>query len=299
MYSDSDLAQQSRRALAAIAARPLATTDVGRLRSRGIIGFSRPVDTLPVSVTGPSCELNCAHCNAHYLAHMRPIDKVSDPKALSLLVSGGCDRQGRVPLADHLSSLATLSRGRRINCHAGFVDEDTARSIAPYVDLISFDVVGDRETAREVYGLDVGLADYMAQYDMLSRHVRTVPHVTLGLRGGRFSGERAALDALSQRDPDTVVLIILIPTPGTRYAACDPPPLDDVAAFFLEARDALPSSGLYLGCMRPAGRYRALVDELAVRAGLDLVVNPARSAIALARDAGLETSWRQECCALD
>jgi len=299
VFSDEDLGLQHRRAIALAISRWESVRGLGRLRSRGMIGFSRPVDTLPVSVTGSSCALHCAHCNGHYLAHMRPIADVTSPSATSLLISGGCDRRGRVPLASHLERIAVLSDGRRVNCHVGFIDEATTRSLAPYVDLISFDIVGDRQTARDVYGLDLGLADYMAQFDMLRRYVRVVPHVTLGLRAGHMSGERAAVAALGEREVDTLVLIILIPTPGTRYADCNPPPLDEVAAVFLEARAALPNAGIYLGCMRPGGRYRALVDELAVRAGLDLIVNPTRAAVAVAKSADLEMSWRKECCALD
>jgi uncharacterized radical SAM superfamily protein len=55
-----------------------------------------------------------------------------------------------------------LRVGRRLNWHVGFIGEEELRRIAPLVDMISFDVVGDRETAREVYGLDVGLDDYNA-----------------------------------------------------------------------------------------------------------------------------------------
>ena len=44
--------------------------------------------------------------------------------------------------------------GRRLNWHVGLIDEPTPAAIAPYVDVISFDVVGDRQTIREVYGLD-------------------------------------------------------------------------------------------------------------------------------------------------
>ena len=35
------------------------------------ITASLPADTLPVSVTGNSCALDCAHCGGHYLAAMK------------------------------------------------------------------------------------------------------------------------------------------------------------------------------------------------------------------------------------
>ena len=172
------------------------------------------------------------------------------------------------------------------------------RVIAPYVDVISFDVVGDAETAREVYGLDVTLDDYVRTLEMLRRHVRVVPHLTIGLRGGRLSGERAALRALQSQGLEALVLIILIPTPGTAYAGCAPPAVDQVAEIFVEARTMLPECRLILGCMRPHGRYRQAVDELAVRAGFNGIVNPARVAERTAGELGLEIAWGDECCAL-
>ncbi len=264
-----------------------------------VIRFDRPLNTLPVSLTGTACALGCAHCNGHYLQHMRPIAELTDTPATSLLVSGGCDRNGRVPVEASLEAVARLATGRRLNWHVGQIDEPTMQRIAPYVDLVSYDIVGDAETSREVYGLDLDLPDYLRTYDMLRRNVRTVPHVTLGLRGGRMSGEAAAIDALVSRSPRTLVFLVLIPTPRTRYAECTPPALDDVADLLLMARVRLPRTRLYVGCMRPRDAYREELDVLAVRAGVNVIVNPARQAVQTAESLGLTVEWGDECCALD
>ena len=264
-----------------------------------LIRFDRPTKTLPVSLTGPHCALNCAHCGGYYLRHMRPIWDVRADGAASCLISGGCDAQGRVPVTRHLEKVARLRQGRRLNWHVGLVDEGELRAIVPYVDVISFDIVGDAETVREVYGLELALDDYMRTFDMLRRHARVVPHLTIGLRGGELSGERKALQALRARSVETLIFIILIPTEGTAYANCAPPQLADVLDLLLDARIKLPSTRLYLGCMRPHGVYRQAVDELAVRAGLNAVVNPSRSAERAAKELGLRIVWGDECCALD
>lgn len=230
---------------------------------------------------------------------MRPVWDARADGATSCLISGGCDAQGRVPVTAHVEAVARLRPGRRLNWHVGLIDEDAMRTIAPLVDLISFDVVGDVETAREVYGLDLSLDDYMRTFDMLRRHARVVPHLTVGLRGGKLSGEMDALRALATRVPDGLVFILLIPTPGTAYARCSPPALPYVADLFLRARVMLPQARLYLGCMRPHGAYRQAVDELAVRAGVNVIVNPARAAQRTAAELGLEIAWGEECCALD
>jgi lipoyl synthase len=262
------------------------------------IRFDRPTQTLPVSLTGTRCALHCAHCNGHYLEHMRPIEAVGQEHARSLLISGGCDLLGRVPVADHLETVARLHSQYRLNWHVGLIDEDTMRRISPYVEMVSFDIVGDAVTAREVYGLDLTLDDYLRTLDMLRRYAPVVPHLTLGLRAGHVSGERLVLEALAQRDLAALVLIVLIPTAGTAYAACDPPPLSEVADLLLEARLSLPHTRLYLGCMRPHGHYRQALDELAVRAGLNAIVSPTQAAERVARGLGLEIVWGDECCTL-
>lgn len=262
------------------------------------IRFERPTRTLPISLTGEACALRCAHCNGHYLRHMRPIWNVQPEDALSLLISGGCDRQGRVPVGEHLDRVASLRDGRRLNWHVGFIEESDLQAIAPMVDVISFDIVGDLETAREVYGLDVDLDDYMRTYDLLCRYARVVPHLTIGLRGGRLSGERLALTALRERQVRDLIFLVLIPTAGTTYADCVPPALPEVTELLLDARICLPDAQLYLGCMRPYGAYRQALDELAVRAGLNAIVNPTRAAERIASELGLEIIWGDECCAL-
>jgi len=260
--------------------------------------LTRPTATLPVSLTGARCALDCAHCGGHYLAHMRPVQRANADGYRSLLISGGCDARGQVPITTALPHIQRLRPGRRLNWHVGFAEAPELARIAPLVDVISFDVVGDRETAQEVYGLDLGLDDYLRQLALLRAYAPVIPHVTLGLRGGRFSGEERALRALAELGLAHVILLILIPTPGTRYADVAPPDLGEVERHFALARRLLPAARLYLGCMRPHGRYRQEVDVLALQAGLDGIVNPSRAAVAAAEAGERPIIWGDECCAL-
>jgi len=177
------------------------------------------------------------------------------------------------------------------------IDQEQMLAIAPYVDVISFDFVGDTGTIREVYGLDYTVDNYVQTYAMLRRYARVIPHLTLGLRGGQFSGEYQALHTLQGLGVDALVVLVLIPTVGTRYANCSPPALEEVTGFLLEARRTLPDTPIYLGCMRPGGSYRSRLDELALRAGVNKIVNPTSSAVRLAEALGLSAQWENECCA--
>jgi len=260
------------------------------------ITASLPVDTLPVSVTGRACALGCAHCGGHYLGGMKTLDEARRSAAPSFLVSGGCDERGRVPVSQHLEALGALLAGRRGNWHLGLVEDEELGKLRPLLDVVSFDFVGDDGTLREVYGLTASADDYERCFARLAAQVPVVPHVTIGLRGGKIGHEWAALERLSRYPLTSLVLLVLIPTPGTRYAEVEPPPLPEVACLLAEARLRFPRTSVQLGCMRPRGAYREALDVLAVRAGLNVMVNPTRAAYAAARERGLEWRTHYECC---
>jgi len=183
-----------------------------------------------------------------------------------------------------------------MNWHVGLIQEMDLLAIAPYTDIVSFDFVGDDETIREVYGLDCTVADYVRTYQMLRRYTRVIPHITIGLRGGVIGHEYPAMDKLQELGVDGLVFIVFIPTPGTRYADRQPPPAEVVVNILAEARLRFPDRPLHLGCMRPHSEYRAQLDTLAVRAGVNKIVSPAREAVKLAEELGLSIVRSRECC---
>jgi len=183
-----------------------------------------------------------------------------------------------------------------MNWHVGFISEAEMAAIAPLVDVVSFDFVGDDITIHQVYGLDRSVEDYVVTYRLLRRYARTLPHVTIGLRGGELGHELPAFERLQECGADGLVLLVFIPTPGTRYADRRPPAPEAVADLLAEARLRFPDIPLYLGCMRPQGLYRDRLDPLAVRAGVNAIVSPSRPARQLAADLGLATHSIRECC---
>ncbi|MGE5485165.1 MAG: radical SAM protein [Ignavibacteriales bacterium] len=286
-----------------------------------VVEFTQPCMTLAVSVTGRECGLRCAHCGGHYLKGMVPAGEAlglltggagrGDPagevgarrgpqgRYSSCLISGGCDPAGKVPVLRDMGLLRGMkSAGLRLNFHTGLVSEPEAAEIGKWADCASFDLVGDDETVAEVFGVPRGSDDYRRSYEMLRRHVRVVPHICIGLRGGNISGEYRAVDYLAglMNPPDQVVFIVFIPTRGTSYENRTPPDPEGVAAVIEMARRSLPGAKLTLGCMRPAGRYRSRTDVLSLAAGADGVVNPSGEARDLARRNGWHVIEKRECC---
>ena len=277
------------------------------------IRFDTVGRTQAVSVTGRACGAQCAHCGGHYLEAMLTPDearavvggrkgrvaagsKAAAPR--SWLVSGGCTAEGQVPLLRDPALLEELGRTGPLNLHAGLVrNEAEAAGLARHAAVVSFDFVVDTQTIKDVYGFrGVTGDDFIRSFELLSAHTRVVPHVLVGLAGGKVRGEFRALEELARLGAEGVVLLVLIPTRGSRFEGLRPPPLADVARVMAEARLALPGRPVRLGCMRPKGRYRAELDLLAVRAGLDRIAVPTPGAVREATSLGLRPVWSEECC---
>ncbi len=94
-----------------------------------------------------------------------------------------------------------------------------------------------------------------------------------------------------------LVLVVIMPfyaRPGTFVT----PDTADVGRIFLEAREALGDRDVLLGCARPAGMHKRVVDAYAVMAGLDGIAFPAEGALGVAALTGRR--WHQEhaCCSI-
>ncbi|KJR48233.1 putative radical SAM superfamily protein [Desulfosporosinus sp. I2] len=269
------------------------------------IWFDFPSLTESITLTGQACALNCAHCGGHYLKGMRSVSEIKIDGSLdsnltfrSALVSGGCTFEGKVPFEEHLEFLYNLKQSVRLNFHVGLLDGKEISLLKGLADVVSFDFVADRETIQEVYGLKQGPEDYRRVYLGLQEVVPVIPHLTLGLRGGEWGGEERALDALQELGFTGLVFNVFIPTPGTRYALRQPLPVEEVVRFLAKARLRFPDVPLALGCMRPKGKYRQILDEAAVSLGLNRLVMPTPRARRRAEELGLRVIKGEECCAL-
>ncbi|WP_346353212.1 radical SAM protein [Azotosporobacter soli] len=266
-----------------------------------VITFATPKRTKTISVTGSECALNCAHCGGHYLQAMQPLTELHEPADLqadSCLISGGCSKQGRVPIAQHATKLTALKQGRRYNIHTGLIDEKEIGTISRLADAVSFDFVGDDLTICEVLGLQHRVEDYVQCYSRLKNSVRVVPHICIGLHGGAIRGEYRALQLLQEMGVEALTFIVFLPTKGTKYEKHMPPPLEETIQLLARARLQFPTTPIHLGCMRPGGRYRSELDEWAVRLGVNTIVNPAPAARTAAQELGLEIRCKEECCVL-
>lgn len=305
-------AKQAEQAKAAATARTVHFYAPGlrRFRTSEYAGQD-PGRFVSISVTGAACALACDHCDGRVLEGMRPLEgslyalceAAAARGARGVLVSGGCDRQGRVPVLRHAADLARARRelGLAIRVHPGLADEATAAALgAVGVDGAMLDVIGAAETIREVYHLDVPVEAYEQAMARLEAHgVPLVPHIVLGLHHGRMLGEWRALEMIARHRSRLVVLVVLMPLYGTRMAGVAPPPPEEIGAFFETARAALPDTPIALGCARPLGPVKAVIDRLAIDAGLTGIAYPAEGVVAYARARGHDVAFHDACCGVD
>jgi len=264
-----------------------------------------------ISLTGTSCALSCEHCKVQVLHGMQDLAsfsgglydlcaRLAEKGARGVLVSGGSDLKGRVPILPHIEDLARVRRelGLTIRVHPGLPDDETCAGLATCdIDGAMVDIIGHQDTIRDVYHLDATPDDYEAVLESLERHrVPTVPHIILGLHFGRMLGEQPALDMIARHPPKLLVIVILMPLSGTPMANTTPPSLEEIGGFFATARLALPRTPVQLGCARPLGEMKGPIDQLAIDAGLNGIAYPADGIVAYAEERGLTPTFINACC---
>jgi len=299
------------------------------------ITLSYPTSTIPISVTGNHCNLNCKHCGGFYLGSMKGLDFAAqfaeidansqksahnNKTASSFLISGGCNMEGAVPVWEHLSLLKSLkARGYLLNIHTGLIPPNKIPLVAPLADVISFDFIVDDEAIETIYGgrraeggeriaengrrkADEG--DYIQTFLELRKYAPVVPHITIGIPGGKISGEIDAVRELSLLGCERIIFLVFMPTKGTFYEKCGPPSPGDIENIFALARNLLPKASFGLGCMHPRGKYKFELEMLAYKYGFDSFVNPTKrfrsrlDSIKENRDGISEIVICKECCAL-
>jgi hypothetical protein len=238
---------------------------------------------------------------------------VSDPESLfqicadlarknakGILISGGCDSNGKVPLTDYFEHIHRVKDklGLKVVVHTGIVDDEMAKGLSySDVDSALFDVIGDDRTIKEVYHSGVTVEDYEKSLYYLNKYcVPVVPHIVIGLNYGKLIGEYNALEIIAKYKIKSLVLVILTPFMNTPMQDVVPPSIDDIEKFFSRAREIITESPVILGCARPMGEYKIKVDRLAVDYSFDGIAFPSDGIVSYAREKELEPLFTETCC---
>jgi hypothetical protein len=260
-------------------------------------------NTSSISLTGNYCFLDCKHCGGHYLNNMARIKDIEDLVKNgfnSFLISGGLLPDGKVPIAifeDILYNLKTRYN-LKYNVHTGYVDEKDIQILKKLANTVSFDLVGDQQTVKEVYE-ELDFEKIWSSFELLVKNDFDVkPHITIGLNKGEFSHEIKAIEKLKKiRDRiEEIIFLVFIPTVGTEFYSYQPPKVSEVVSFLSKVRKDFPHKKLTLGCMHPKGKYR---EELQTNllGIVNKIVQPIGKVIEKAERENYRISYSYECCA--
>jgi len=252
-----------------------------------------------VSITGQRCDLWCPHCKGRYLKGMEAAEdpdsliraflKAKERGAKNILISGGFDRLGRLPVMDFLRAISQgkSMTGLVIEIHSGLNREvDKLRDAG--VDALLLDVVGVQETIDRYIGGQWCVVDYVEVLREAKKFIPLVAaHILVGVDRGEIRGEYEAVDMVAEAKADA--LSILTPMDARS------PELDEIAKVMEYARGRF-GGHLTLGCMRTRGKDRPEIEKLAVDLGFDGIANPLRKTLKYAESTGVRVIEVEGCC---
>jgi uncharacterized radical SAM superfamily protein len=227
--------------------------------------------------------------------------RLSKSGAHGILLSGGSDLSGRLPWKRFKKAIRNISDRTDLilTAHTGFPDEEDCE-ILEYAGIRQalIDVMGDDETATRVYHL-AGLDSMHASLEAIRKKgIPLVPHIVAGLFYGNMRAETSALEIIRPYSPAALVIVVLTGLPQTPMASVTPPSPVEIARLIAHARLLMPEVPISLGCERPRNRDGALLESLAIRAGVTRMAVWTDEAVSEVRECGLIPRFQSTCCSL-
>lgn len=263
-----------------------------------------------VSVTGANCSLQCNHCRGKLLAAMIPAETPDELVKVCIdlekkgnhgvLLSGGCDKEGRLPWQRFISAIEKIKRKTNlfISLHSGIIDAATAITLRiAGVDQVLIDLVGSDETLERIYHLHDGVSKIKSSLEALqSAELSIIPHIVCGLDNGRIIGEKIAVEMVSRLSIKQLVFVSLMGIPETPLYKISGPSPEQVVGLIAFARIMMPEVVISLGCARQRGNVS--MEIMAIDAGVNRMALPSEAAIRHAEKSGLAITYRRTCCSV-
>jgi len=264
-----------------------------------------------ISITGSECSLQCDHCRARILEPMIPATSpgglvetclgLAANGHIGVLISGGCDRSGRLPWNSFAAAVKEIKRKTDlfISVHSGIIDHPTALALKDAgVDQALIDVIGDDLTFKDIYHVDFGVERIRESLEALqAAGLAIIPHIVCGLHYGRIRGEKTAVEIISQFPAVAqVVIVALMRLRGTPLWGTRPVAAEAVAGIIAATRFKMPQVEISLGCARQRGNTS--LEILAIDAGVNRMAIPSEEAVARAKELGLKIHYQRTCCSV-
>lgn len=265
-----------------------------------------------ISVTGKECELTCEHCNKKYLNSMLQaptankfeiiMNNLIEKGTSGALLSGGCTRQGIVPILKYSKEIQAVKTKSTFffNAHIGLVSKEEIQQIKQTgIDTVSFDFVLDPRVIQDVFHLQNSPEDYIKTYESLKAEgLRVVPHILIGSYFGKIGFELSELQYISQDPPEVLVFIVMVPPKISMNKVFSLPTPLSIAKLILIARVLFPQTEISVGCMRPRDHQKRKTEMLSIQAGARRMEMPTIETKIWAEKNGLKVKEFSTCCAV-
>jgi lipoyl synthase len=286
---------------------------------------NRPNSFLNVSLTGHNCELMCSHCRALLLKDMIDIDsgngngnlyennriikileKYGSNNVGGLLISGGFDKGGKLPLNDRILSEIRQTKEKfgasiRILLHLGFTSAEAAKAVYKCrIDGVLVNVFSDSQVIREVYNLKDCTSDmFYNNVKLLKKSGLNVsPHLIIGLSDNGIAGEYKSLKAISEIGVSSVVFVIAKRITRHQEFKNSKISVQDIVSLYEHARKLMPDTPVTLGCARPPGEESEKMEIELLSRGINTIAFPSEKAVDFAIKNGIKFAFTEQCCTI-
>jgi len=197
-----------------------------------------------------------------------------------ILISGGFDRYGSLPVEKFLPIIAEVKReygeSLFVSVHAGLARSEEFVEVlkTARINLIDFEFSTDPSFIHGLRGLHGFSTDvYVRSLERyLNAGFRVVPHILLFYPG--YTADKLARDlrTLEDHGVEEVTVLVFTPTPGTPYEdySVDPGAVVNTLRWMRERW----GGRIYLGCMRPYALKKVLDSEVVKLGLVDRIANP-------------------------
>jgi len=236
---------------------------------------------------------------------LRIIEKFGSDHVRGLLVSGGFDRSGRLPLdARNFNELKQVKEifkdSIRIFLHLGFIEpEEIGYLSATGIDGLLVNVFSDMYTIEEVYnlkGFTPGM--FYKNLKLLKKTGLNIsPHLIIGLGSRGIDGELISIEEMAKTPVSSVVIAIAKKLSKQYKYEESKVNLKDTVRLYEHLKKHMPVTPVSFGCARPPGpEYEALEIELLKR-GIDAIAFPSEKTVDFALKNGISFAFKEQCCA--
>jgi len=209
-------------------------------------------------------------------------------KFSSILISGGFDKNGVLPLPEITYFESIFKKKLKINMHLGFYSKkqhNTLSYLKDHIKAFSFNFLPEEKSISHISPF-FSPEDYLYSYRKFNDiGLNIFPHILLGLTDE--NGEHKIFDHLISFNPKKIILLVKIPLDPYEQLYPSIRLLQNIDYI----KNILPNSDIFIGCMRPGGKWRKDTDKLLLASRISGIVNPA-----IPSKIRKEHKIKEECC---